>query len=117
MSQILFIHQLTCPHMSVNHCSQPIAFCALHKETCGVHRDKKTALNAEQQHGVGIAERTVTYGRRKSKGLVIAVVASVVPTHDTQGITVIFSCFSSLNESWRTAKAGSEHVVNLMIRP
>ena len=56
---------------------------------------------------------TVTDGRKKSEGLVCAVLASAVRMNDaSRSIEKLpFSCFPSQNEDWRTAKPGPEHQI------
>ena len=56
--------------------------------------------------------------RKKRERLITAVSASAVLINDaSRSIKELpFSCFPSLSKVWRTAKPGSEHVVDPMIR-
>ena len=75
------------------------------------------ALGGQQQHDVNNAGHIVTDDRNKARGSSLLFLASAVWTNNTsRSIKELpFSNFLHLNEGWRTAKPGSEHVVNPMI--
>ena len=105
--------------MPVNHSSQPTTLHVLNSKVSGMHRDRTTALGGQQQHDVNSAGHIVTDDRNKARGSSLLFLASAVWTNDTsRNIKELpFSNFLHLNEGWRTAKPGSEHLVNPMIRP
>ena len=71
------------PHMPMYHFSQPTAFHALNRKACGTHRHGTTALQGKQQHDVNSVRHTVTDDRKKSKGLVTAVLVGAIRINNT----------------------------------
>ena len=120
--------------MPVNHCSQSTAFGALnrkhvehaenHMERTEKHvkhagkgkRPRKPSSKAEQQRNVNSAGTSLLMVE-KIEGLIIAVLARAGRLNDApRSITNFLFPVSSLNEGLRTAKPGSEHVVDPMIK-
>ena len=76
------------PTLPVNHCNQSSAFGALKRKARGTRRDETTSYRGEKQHNVNSAGHTVTDGRYKSEGLVIAVLACAVRMNDPEKYTI-----------------------------
>ena len=108
----------TCPHVPVNHFSHPTAFGVLNRKARGKHWDGKTALQGEQQHDVKSAGHTVIDGRKRGGarhcGFGQCRSAERYPD-DVKKLP--FSYFPSLNGVYRTAKPGSDPLVDPVIRP
>ena len=65
--------------LPVNHCSHSTAFDALNRKARGTRGDRKTALQAEEQHDVNSVGHIVTDGRKKARGSCSAVRVNDAP--------------------------------------
>ena len=77
------------------------------------------ALRVKQQYDVNSAGHTVSvWQEKKGEGLFITILVGAFQMNSTPRSIKEFplSHFPSLSKGWRTAKPGSEHVVNPMIR-
>ena len=102
--------------MPINHFSQPTAFLSLNRRARETHRDRKMALRATTRRGQCWAHRYWWQKKKKKKksdGLVNAIARAFRMNDTPRSINELPVPHNpSINESLRTAKPGSEHVVN-----
>ena len=103
--------------LPVNHCSQSTTFGALNRKARGTCKDGKTPKQAEQQL-IGYNACTPLLMAEKKRGARHCCFDQCVLMNDAPRSVegLLFSGFPSLNEGWRTAKPGPEHVVDPVIR-
>ena len=90
---------------------QPVSCVRGLEKARGTLTDRKPTLQAEQQRDVNSSGHTVIDGRQNKHGARHCRFGQWRWDERCPEKELPFSCFSSLNEGWRTAKPGSEHVV------